>query len=78
MISVASFLNNGMDQYYVFQNALNQDKIQVLDLYVYNIGMANGSYSMATAVGVIKSLVSLVLLVTVNGASKAVRGESII
>lgn len=39
MMSVANFLNNGMDQYYVFQNAFNKAHIQVLDLYVYNIGM---------------------------------------
>jgi putative aldouronate transport system permease protein len=78
MLSVASFLNNGMDQYYVFQNALNQDKIEVLDLYVYNIGVGNASYSIATAIGMVKSLVSVVLLLSVNGLSKAVRGESIV
>ena len=39
MLSVANFLNNGMDQYFVFQNAFNKAHIQVLDLYVYNIGM---------------------------------------
>jgi ABC-type polysaccharide transport system, permease component len=78
LLGIANFLNNGMDQYFVFQNALNQDKIQVLDLYVYNIGMGSGSYSMATAIGIIKSLVSLVLLLSVNGLSKVVRGQSII
>ena len=78
LLGIANFLNNGMDQYFVFQNALNQDKIQVLDLYVYNIGMGSGSYSMATAIGIIKSLVSLALLLSVNGLSKVVRGQSII
>ena len=38
MHSVANFLNNGMDQYFVFQNAFNKAHIQVLDLYVYFIG----------------------------------------
>ena len=78
MLAVANFLNNGMDQYYVFQNSLNQSKIEVLDLYVYNIGVTSASYSIATAIGVVKSIVSLVLLVTVNSASKLVRGETII
>ena len=36
-MNVANFLNNGMDQYFVFQNAFNTSKIQVLDLYVYNL-----------------------------------------
>lgn len=78
MLSVANFLNNGMDQYFVFQNAFNKQSIQVLDLYVYNIGMTGKSLSLATAIGVLKSLVSLVLLSIVNFVSKKTRGESII
>lgn len=78
MLSVANFLSNGMDQYYVFQNAFNKTSIQVLDLYVYNIGMTGKSLSLATAIGVLKSLVSLTLLFTVNFISKKVRGDSIV
>lgn len=78
MLSIANFLNNGMDQYFVFQNAFNKTHIQVLDLYVYNIGLTGGSFSLATAIGVMKSIVSIVLLTTVNFASKRIRGESII
>ncbi|MGN1142709.1 MAG: ABC transporter permease subunit, partial [Oliverpabstia sp.] len=62
MLSVANFLNNGMDQYYVFQNAFNKDKIQVLDLYVYNVGMTGGSVSLATVISMLKSVVSVTLL----------------
>ncbi len=78
MLSVANFLNNGLDQFYVFQNAFNKDQIQVLDLYVYNIGMTGRSPSLATAIGMMKSIVSLVLLAMVNIASKKTRGYSII
>ena len=78
MLSIANFLNNGMDQYFVFQNAFNRTHIQVLDLYVYNIGLTGGSFSQATAIGMMKSIVSVVLLTLVNLASKRVRGVSII
>lgn len=78
MMNVANFLNNGVDQYYVFQNAFNKDKIQVLDLYVYNLGLGSGSYSLATAISIMKSIVSLTLLFTVNTLSKTLHGESII
>lgn len=78
MLSVANFLNNGMDQYYVFQNAFNKQSIQVLDLYVYNIGMTGKSLSLATAIGVLKSAVSVTLLAIVNFVSKRTRGENII
>jgi putative aldouronate transport system permease protein len=78
MLSIANFLNNGMDQYYVFQNSFNKTHIQVLDLYVYNIGITGGSFSLSTAIGMLKSLVSIVLLTVVNFASKRIRGESLI
>lgn len=78
MLSVANFLNNGMDQYYVFQNSFNKQYIQVLDLYVYNIGMTGKSLSLSTVIGILKSLVSVSLLAIVNTASKKIRGESIV
>lgn len=78
MMAVANFLNNGMDQYYVFQNSFNKEHIQVLDLYVYNIGMTGSSLSLATAISMMKSIVSVTLLFIVNFVSKKTRGESII
>ena len=78
LLSIANILNNGMEQYYVFQNAFNKEWIQVLDLYVYNIGMTGNSLSLATAIGMLKSLISVALLLTVNAVSKRVRGESIV
>lgn len=78
ILAVANFLSNGMEQYFVFQNAFNKEHIQVLDLYVYNIGLGGKSFSLATAVGMLKTIVSITLLIIVNGVSKKVRGESII
>lgn len=78
VLNIANFLNNGMEQYFVFQNAFNSDTIQVLDLYVYNLGMKAGNYSLATAVSILKSVVSIALLTTVNKLSKAIRGESVV
>ena len=78
MINIANFLNNGMEQYYVFQNAFNKQYIQVLDLYVYNTAMGSGSYSVYVAISMLKSVVSVILLVGANTFSKKVRGESFI
>lgn len=78
LLQVANFVNNGMDQYFVFQNAMNKEHIEVLDLYVYNISFTGASFSFGTAVSMLKSIISLVLLFGVNQLSKSVRGESII
>ena len=77
IISFGNFLNTGMEQYYVFQNAMNQDYIQVLDLYVYNQGIKGGQVSYATAIGTMKSLIALVLFTFANILSTKVRGTSV-
>ena len=77
IMSFGNFLNTGMEQYYVFQNAMNQDYIQVLDLYVYNQGIKGGQISYATAIGTMKSFVALVLFMFANSLSKRVRGTSV-
>mgnify|MGYP002801235803 FL=1 len=76
MMNIGNFLSNGMEQYYVFQNAFNKEHIQVLDLYVYNLAMGSGSYSVSVALSMLKSVVSVILLVTANTVSKLTRGES--
>jgi len=78
LMSVANILSNGMEQYLVFQNAQNTASIQVLDLYVYSLGIQNGNIPLSTVIGMVKSLVSVILLFGANGISKAIRGESIV
>ncbi|MDO5291690.1 MAG: ABC transporter permease subunit [bacterium] len=78
LLAVAGILSNGMDQYLVFENPRNQDTIQVLDLYVYKLGIQNGRIPLSTLIGMVKSIVSVVLLFGANKISKVVRGESII
>ena len=77
-LNMANFLSNGMEQFFVFQNSFNTKYIQVLDLYVYNLAMGNGGYSLSTAIGVLKSLISIILLCAMNGIAKLTRGEGFI
>ena len=78
LLGVANFLNTGFDQFFVFSNAFNIHQIQVLDLYVYNVGIMGGLLSLGTAISMLRSVVSLVLLLSVNRIAKWIRGESII
>jgi putative aldouronate transport system permease protein len=81
MLSIANLVNNGMEQYYVFRNAFNAETIEVLDLYVYYIGFGRGSTGgipLATVISMLKSVISLTLLFSVNGLSKLLRGSSIV
>ena len=81
LLSISNVVNNGMEQYLVFQNAMNKSTIEVLDLYVFNISIGNRSSSTispATAIGILKSMISIMLLFMANSFSKLVRGESIV
>jgi putative aldouronate transport system permease protein len=79
LLSVGNLLSaGGFELYYVFQNPLVMDKLNVLDTYVYRVGVLNGNYSFATAVGMFKSIVSVLLLFITNRVAKSIRGEYLI
>lgn len=81
LLGIAGILSNGMDQYYVFRNSANQKPIEVLDLYVYLLGLGSGgsgNIPLATMVGMLKSVISVTLLMGANKISKKLRGESIV
>lgn len=78
LLSVSNFVNVGYEQYYVFRNAFVADKLEVLDLYTYRMGLQLGDYSYATSVGIIKSFISIALLLGANSLAKRVRGDGIL
>jgi putative aldouronate transport system permease protein len=77
-LSIAGILSNGMEQYLVFENPQNTAAIEVLDLYVYKIGINGGLIPLSTVVGMLKSIISVVLLFLANNISKLVRGQSVV
>ena len=77
-MSIADILSNGMEQYLVFSNSINKNSIEVLDLYVYNLGITSGLIPISTVIGMVKSIISVILLFAANSVSKLIRGESIV
>ena len=77
IIQVANLLNSNFDQILVLKNQINIDRSQVIDTYVYQMGMTMGKYSYATAVGLFKSVIALILLLTANKTSKKFLGRSL-
>lgn len=78
LLGIADLINNGMDQYFVFQNSVTYNRLETLELYTYKQGLELMDYSYATAVGIFKSLISIILLFATNIFAKKVRGNSII
>jgi len=81
LLGISNVLSNGLDQYLVFENHANRSTIEVLDLYIYNMGLGGsgtGNIPLSTLIGMLKSLISVVLLFSANRLSKLVRGETIV
>jgi ABC-type polysaccharide transport system permease subunit len=78
LLAIANFVNSGLDQYFVFNNAFVINNIEVLELYTYRVGIQLFDYSYATAVGIFKSAISVTLLFATNYIAKIVRGSPII
>jgi putative aldouronate transport system permease protein len=51
-------------------NAINRPKAEVINSYVFNIGLAQGDFSYATAVGLAISIVSLILVLSTNALTR--------
>ena len=78
LLNVSNFVNQGMEQYFVFKNAMIANNIENLELFTYRNGLTLGDYSYATAVGIFKSTISITLLIIANLTAKKVRGTSIL
>lgn len=77
ILQLGSVLSAGMEQTMVLLNPLVANVGEIIDTYVYKIGLKQGDYSFSTAVGLFKSLVGYILVVGSNWLSKKFRGESI-
>ena len=77
LLGVADFVNNGLDQYYVFQNAFTYNNLETLEMYTYKQGMKLMDYSYATAASIAKTVVSLLMLLIVNKTVDKLNGTGI-
>lgn len=77
ILQVGSLMGSNFDQIFVLHNSLNDTASNVIDMFVYKIGIGNGSYSYATAIGLFRSVISLILLVIANKVTGKLQGESV-
>jgi putative aldouronate transport system permease protein len=66
ILRMGTFMDTGFEQIFLMRNSLNRSVAEVFDTYVYVRGVREGFFSYATAVGLFKSFVSLVLVLGTN------------
>ncbi|CCJ33763.1 ABC transporter permease [Caloramator australicus] len=77
ILTVSGILNSNFDQILVLRNPLNASASDVIDIFVYRMGLHLGRYSYATAVGLVKSIIALLLLLSANFVSKKLNNTSL-
>jgi len=75
IISLSQILDAGFDQIFMMANVFNQEKIDILDTWVYREGLQRLQMGLATAVGMFKSVIGLVLVIAANRIAKKLDGQ---
>lgn len=70
VMNISNVLNAGFDQVYNLYSPIVYDTGDIIDTYVYRMGLLSHQYSFSTAVGLFKSFVGMFLLIAVNEISK--------
>lgn len=77
ILSCNNIVNAGFDQIFMLYTPLVYDVADILDTYVYRIGIQNANYSFSTAAGMFKSVIALVMILIVNTVAKRTGNEGI-
>jgi putative aldouronate transport system permease protein len=69
ILSAGGVLNVGFEKAFLMQNNLNLLRSEVINTYIYKVGIQNTQYSYSAAVGLFNNLINFVILATVNWVS---------
>jgi putative aldouronate transport system permease protein len=70
ILRTGHILSAGFDQVFILYNPLVYNVADILDTYVYRVGLTSGRFPLATAAGLFQSVVGLVLLLITNSLAK--------
>lgn len=77
IMNCGNILNAGFDQIFMLYSSHVYEVADIIDTYVYRIGIINSDYSFSTAAGMFKSVVAFVLVLLVNQIAKKTGNEGL-
>lgn len=72
VLTVSGLLGSNLDQTLILQNSTNFARSEVLGSYVFRQGLMMGNFSFATAIGIMVSIISFILVIGSNALSKKI------
>lgn len=70
ILKIGSVLDLGFEHVYLMLNSMNRNVAEIIDTYVYTAGLRQGQFSYSTAIGFFKSIIGLIMVMSVNKLSK--------
>lgn len=77
IMSAGGILNSNFDQMWLLNNSAVIDTAEVIDTYVYRRAIYDLKYSFGTAVGMLKSVLNVIILLIVNASIRKLGEESL-
>mgnify|MGYP002755382436 FL=1 len=77
ILRMGSFMDSSFDQLFLMVNDANRSVGEVFDTYIYVQGISGGKFSYTTAVGIIKSVISMVMVASSNAIAKKLGSDGI-
>ena len=77
ILSLSGILNGGFDQIFNLYSVPVYDVADIIDTYVYRIGITDGEFGIATALGLIKSVIGFALILIVNKVTNKLGGVGV-
>lgn len=77
ILNMGLFLSAGFDQVFNLMNDVTRSEIDIVDTYVYRIGLRTGEYSLATAAGLFKGVIGMAMMLAAHLVSKRLTGKGI-
>lgn len=74
LMAVGNIMNAGFDPIFNLYNKTVYDVADIIDTYVYRIGLEDGKYEMSTAVGLFKTVINFFLIMGANVLAKKLCG----
>ncbi len=77
ILNLGFFMNAGFDQVFNMMNDAVINYVDIIDTYVYRIGLGKGNFSLGTAAGLFKGFIGLFLILSTDRMSRKVTGEGV-
>ena len=77
ILDMGSLLKNGFEQVYLLYNPLVYDVADIIETYVYRLGLEGGQYSYTTAVGLFQSVVGMIMILAANAVTRRISDNNL-